>query len=158
MTCQEAALQYLSYGWSVIPVGPDKRPLIPWEPYQHRLATEEEIKSWYKKFPKAGVGVVCGKISGLVVLDIDPRHGGDQTLLDWAGKGLQIPLTATAKTPSGGCHFYFNHPGGEIPTMLNFAPGADLKAEGSYVVAPPTIHESGNIYQFNPGEEPNDFS
>lgn len=153
----EAALGYRRRGWSVIPAGKDKRPLISWEPYQHRLPTEEEVKSWYKQWPWAGVGVVCGRISGLIVLDIDPRHQGDETLLQWTEKGWRLPPCPTVKTGGGGCHFYLAHPGGEIPTIPALAPGIDLKAEGSYVIAPPSIHPSGNEYTWYPDASPDRF-
>ena len=148
--CLEAALAYLVKGWSVIPVGQDKRPLVPWEQFQHRLPTEAEVRGWYQQHPQAGVGIVCGKVSGLIVLDMDPRNGGDQTLLDWAEKGWLLPQGPQAKTGGGGVHFYFKHPGGDIPTIPSLAPGIDLKAEGSYVVAPPSLHPSGRKYQWYP--------
>jgi hypothetical protein len=76
-----AALQFARYHWSVIPMrARDKRPLIKWLEYQQRLATEDEINEWYQLWPSANVGIVTGAISGLVVLDIDPRHGGEQSL------------------------------------------------------------------------------
>ncbi len=146
----EAALSYLRRGWSVIPVGRGKRPLIPWQEFQHRKATEAEIRGWFEKYPQAGVGVVCGQISDLIVLDVDPRHGGDDTLLVWAEKGWLLLEGLQVKTGGGGVHFYLRHPGGHIPTIPGLAPGIDLKAEGSYVVAPPSLHPSGRNYQWYP--------
>ena len=61
----EAALRYHALGFSVIPVE-GKIPLIKWERFQTELATEEEIKSWFILFPTAGIGIVTGKISGIV--------------------------------------------------------------------------------------------
>lgn len=154
--CLEAAFDYLARGWSVIPVAGDKRPLIAWREFQHRKATEAEIWGWFEKFPQAGVGIVCGKVSGLVVLDIDPRNGGDTTLANWSEKGLRLPEGPTAKTGSGGCHFYLRHPGGEVPTIPGLAPGIDLKVEGSYVLAPPSLHPSGSRYIWYPDSAPAD--
>lgn len=67
-----AALSYVKQGFSVIPIqAREKRPLIPWEQYQDRTATDEEIKTWWAKWPDANVEIVTGKISGLVVIDLD---------------------------------------------------------------------------------------
>ncbi len=77
----EAALDYLSRGWSILPVSQDKRPLRPWAEFQTRRPTEAEVRGWYAKWPSAGVGIVCGKISGHIVVDVDPRAGGDITLV-----------------------------------------------------------------------------
>lgn len=77
----QPALEYLRRGWSVIPIRPhDKRPAIRWLEYQHRLASEDEIKEWYQRLPDGNVGIVTGVLSGLVVLDIDPKHGGDGSI------------------------------------------------------------------------------
>ncbi len=154
----EAALSYLRRGWSVIPVNQNKCPLIPWQPFQLRRATEEEIRGWFEKYPKAGVGIVCGKTSGLVVLDIDPRNGGDTTLANWSERGLRLPEGPTAKTGSGGCHFYLRHPEGEVPTIAGLARGIDLKSEGSYVKAPPSPHPSGQTYAWYPGSSPDNVA
>ena len=67
-----AALDYCKRGFSVIPIIPkDKKPLIRWEEYQTRRATEDEIKEWWAKWPDANGGIVTGTVSGLVVIDID---------------------------------------------------------------------------------------
>src|ERR1035437_3231707 len=94
------ALGYLKRGWSVIPCGKDKVPSIPWKEFQTRYATEEEVRSWFEKYPEAQVGIVTGKISGITVVDVegkDPETGemGDPSFLpqetmivSTGGKGL----------------------------------------------------------------------
>ena len=68
----EEALRYLSYGWSIIPVGPDKKPIIKeWEPYQHRQPTVEEMQGWFKTLNPAGIALVTGKQSGVYCIDLD---------------------------------------------------------------------------------------
>ena len=137
MTTVDAALAYTLRGWSVIPVGIDKRPLIPWESYQHQRATPEVIKDWYKKYPDAGVAVITGVISSIFVVDVDPRHGGDL-----APYGL-LPATWVVRTGGGGWHFYFK---GIQSCRTGIVPGVDIKGEGGYVVAPPSGHPSGSQY------------
>ena len=76
-----AALNYRAAGWSVVPLRPrDKRPLIEWERFQHERASSATVTEWYRRWPDANVGVVTGEISNLVVLDIDPNHGGDASI------------------------------------------------------------------------------
>ena len=70
-----AALACLARGWSVIPVKAfAKRPIVRWEAFQNRLPTREEVEGWFRRWPDANLGIVTGAISGLVVLDVDPRH------------------------------------------------------------------------------------
>ncbi|MEK7848503.1 MAG: bifunctional DNA primase/polymerase [Chloroflexota bacterium] len=143
----EAALDYLRRGWSVLPVGGDKRPLLRWAEFQQRRPSETEVRGWFAHWPDAGVGIVTGKVSGLAVLDVDPRNGGNNTLDDLVAQGHRLPDTPLAWTGGGGSHHYFAAQG-DTPTIPALAPGIDLKAEGSYVVAPPSIHPSGRRYEW----------
>ncbi len=150
-----AALQFARYHWSVIPMRTrDKRPLIKWLEYQQRLATKNEINKWYQLWANANVGIVTGAISGLIVLDIDPRHDGEQSLAQWEKVYAPLPLTVEARTGGGGRHVYFKHPGGVIHNRVGIAPGIDLRGDGGCVVAPPSIHKSGKAYTWVSGREP----
>jgi len=163
----EAALDYLQLGWSVIPAhtaGPDrscscgrdhcaspgKHPRIKWAAYQERLPTEEEVQRWWRRWPEANIAVVTGKVSGIVVLDVDPRHGGDESLRDLGG----LPDTTTAITGGGGLHLVFAHPRREIPNRASIWPGIDLRGDGGYIIAPPSQHESGRRYEWEVGRSP----
>lgn len=151
----DAALRYARRRWSVIPMrARDKRPLIKWLEYQQRLATEEEIDAWYRRWPAANVGIVTGAISGIVVLDIDPRHGGEQSLARWETAFGPLPISIEAKSGGGGRHVYFRHPGGVTHNRVGIAAGIDLRGDGGCVVAPPSIHGSGNAYAWASGHEP----
>ena len=139
----EAALKYRALGLSVLPVGRDKKPLLPWADLQKRLPTNAEIKGWYQRWPDAGVGIVTGPISGLAVLDIDPRNGGDKSL--FSSEEYIIPVCPTGNTGGGGTHHFFRDDGA-LPTCPGLLPGVDLKAAGGYVVVPPSLHPSGRAY------------
>ena len=81
LSAREAALGYLSRGWSVIPIEPRaKRPLTAWLEFQNRCASPREIDAWFASWPDANVGIVTGRVSGLVVIDVDARHGGEASL------------------------------------------------------------------------------
>ena len=145
----EAALNYAREGYYVFPVVPNgKTPLIS-ENLKQSSIDIPQITEWWKRYPFANIGLDCGK-SGLIVLDIDPRHGGDKTL-----KGLQILYgkfdlqTKTVKTPGGGNHYYFSAeypPGYIVPRTgadIFDGGGIDIRAKGGYVVLPPSILPTG---------------
>lgn len=142
-----AAMLYLSYGWSVIALRPgDKRPVIPWQEYQHRHPSEREVASWFALWPQANIGIVTGAVSRLVVLDVDPAHGGNKSLAGMESLHGPLPSTVQAVTGGGGRHFYFVHPGGTVPNRVGLLEGIDLRGDGGYVVAPPSLHPSGGRY------------
>ncbi len=152
------ALSYLHRRWSVIPMRPrEKRPLIKWMAYQQRLATEAEVEGWYRRWPQANVGIVTGAVSGLVVLDIDAGHGGEQSLAEWQREHGPLPQTVEAATGGGGRHLYFRHPGGVLHNRAGLLPGIDLRGDGGCVVAPPSIHSSGRPYTWLTGHAPGEF-
>lgn len=133
-TTQGKALEYLlTKGYSVIPVGDNKRPLIKWEEFQNRLPTIEEVEGWWEKFPNASVGIVTGKISGLTVIDIDVKEK-PTTPLD------TFPLTYTVQTKSGGWHLYYEYSDsvGTCANQYKDYPHVDIRNDGGYVVAPPS--------------------
>lgn len=136
----EQALYYLEkLEWSVIPVGTDKKPLVEWKLYQTQKATREQIAEWFSK-PNVNIGIITGKISKLVVVDIDPRHNGT----DEAFKDLQTVKSATG---GGGWHYYFQYEEG-IQNSASIKPGIDIRGEGGYVIAPPSLHNSGKSYEW----------
>lgn len=144
-----AARAYRRRGWSVIPIRPrSKLPLLPWEEFQHRLASEDEITDWFAREPKGNVGIVTGTISRLAVLDIDPEHGGLESLKQLEAEHGKFPATAVVETGGGGRHYYF---AAFLPRLRNRAalwPGVDLRAEGGMIVAPPSVHPTGRRYRW----------
>lgn len=152
---RDAAVGYLSRGWSVIPIEPrGKRPVVPWLEYQRRLAAPDEVERWFARWPDANVGIVTGALSGLVVLDVDPRHGGDESLAEFEIEHAPVASTVAAVTGGGGRHLYFAHPGGAVPNRIGLAPGLDLRGDGGCVVAPPSLHASGRRYAWAPSRAP----
>lgn len=132
-------LAYLEKGFSVIPIGLDKKPLVEWKEYQLRKPTKEEIAGWCAALKPVGIGIVTGKISDVAVLDID--LGADT-------RELHLPPTPSVKTGGGGWHYYYKLPSGGIQSHNGFRHKMDFKAEGGYVIAPPSLHGSGKHYEW----------
>lgn len=133
----DSALQYLSLGFSVIPVGRDKKPLIDWKKYQSERAIEEKIREWRDRWPEANLGIVTGAISNIVVVDIEK----DGKIEGW-------PATVTAKTGGGGFHLYYKHPNKNVANGVRIRELTDFRGDGGYIVAPPSVHASGNQYEW----------
>ncbi|MGZ8733984.1 MAG: bifunctional DNA primase/polymerase, partial [Acidimicrobiia bacterium] len=116
-----------------------KHPRVRWERYQVVRAAESTVRRWWQRWPDANVGVVTGSVSGLVVVDVDPRHGGDATLADLEAREGRLPPTVEAFSGGGGLHLYLCHPGSAVPSG-QLGPGLDVKADSGLVVAPPSRH------------------
>ncbi|MDO8956989.1 MAG: bifunctional DNA primase/polymerase, partial [Deltaproteobacteria bacterium] len=139
----EIALKYLDRGFSVIPIKANKKPYIKWEEFQKRRPTPEEVGAWWGKWPKAMIGICTGEISGILVIDCDTPEGYEaiQKLLPDA---ILLPV---ARTPRGGWHLWFLYPAGsKITVGTGIMPGVDFRAEGGYVITPPSINGDGKGY------------
>lgn len=155
----EAACAYAERGWSVVPVAPrEKRPLIPWREFQTRRAARTDIEEWFARWPDANVAIVTGAISGIVVLDIDPAHGGTEAIERFTAEHGALPDTVECRTGGGGRHLYFAHPGRLAPNKAGLLPGVDLRGDGGLVVAPPSMHPSGRRYAWRPGRAPGEHA
>ena len=151
-----AALDYSRQGWAVLPVQPNgKAPLGKLVPRGFFNATTDPktLQQWWTIEPRANIGIRTGAISGLFVLDLDPRNGGDQSLATLEAQYGRLPDTLQALTGGGGRHLYFVHPGGCLASNLGL-PGIDIKGDGGYVVAPPSRHASGGMYLWKEGAGP----
>ncbi len=154
-----AARAYLRRGWSVVPLRPrEKRPLIRWEAFQTRRATDAELETWFARWPEANIGIVTGAISGLVVVDVDPAHGGADSLRRLERRHGVLPATIEALTGGDGRHVYFRHPGGIVRNRAGLAQGIDLRGDGGYVVAPPSRHPSGRDYAWEVAHHPDEVA
>jgi hypothetical protein len=158
LTTEQAALEYLNRGWSVIPIREKaKRPAVPWKKYQGECVSERTLHDWFSRKPEYNVAIVTGALSGLVVLDIDPRHGGKDSLKNLESEHGMLPPTMESITGGGGRHVYFSHPGGDIPNRANIEPGLDLRGDGGCIVAPPSVHPSGKPYRWKKGHAPGEI-
>jgi hypothetical protein len=158
MATKQIALQYLGKGLSIIPLkSPSmvshnlspkefirqcKVPLVGWKEFQNRLPTEQEVSIWFNKWPDANIGIITGKISGLVVFDLDSEHA-----VQYAEDEGGFPDTPKVKTGKG-YHHYLRYPGFEVRNDVRKELDIDIRADGGYVVAPPSFHGSGRQYEW----------
>lgn len=121
--------------------------------YRDASTDRDRLISWWQRWPTANVGIATGARSGLVVIDVDVKHevNGFAALADLERDLGPLPRTRVARTPSGGEHRYFRT--GACATLRNrssrvageVVPGVDVRAEGGYVIAPPS-HIFGAAY------------
>lgn len=136
------ALEYLKQGYSVIPLSKrSKIPAVEWKLYQSRKPTVDEVVKWFEG-RELNIGIVTGHVSKLVVIDID---------IDKGGKPLEMidrfPTDMICKTGKG-YHLYYTHPGWVVENHVELLTGVDVRADGGYVVAPPSVHPNGAIYSW----------
>lgn len=137
----ETARDYLACGWAVIPLA-GKLPLVSWKEFQSRRPGQDELTTWFAGETHAtGIGVVTGRISGLVVVDCDSRQDAEFWQLEHGSSPLVVD------TGGGGVHFYYALSGDELRNRVRLlGRQIDLRAEGGYVTAPPSLHPSGARY------------
>jgi len=137
------ALKYLAKGWSIIPIkNGSKLPLVKsWLEYQNRLPTQKEVVKWWTDNPSANIALICGKISGIILIDIDPKSGGTTN-------GLILPPTLCSNTGGGGQHIFYKWRKGLVGAKVGIKPGVDIRSDLSYAVLPPSLHASKKLYEW----------
>src|SRR5689334_24729014 len=120
----EYALSYATQGYAVFPLKPNGKTPVTELGFKDATKDPEIIRRWWTEWPEANVGVVTGRISGIIVLDIDRKHGVDGAV---SAAELDLPKTLTIRTPSGGFHLFFKAPAGAIvPRRIGVRPGLDI--------------------------------
>jgi hypothetical protein len=167
MNMLDYALAYADRGWAVFPVHtpqPDggcscrhadctrvgKHPRIS-QGRNGATTDPDTIRNWWNVWPDANIGIATGANSGLVVLDVD--EGGEAELAQ-----KDLPDTVEQITGSGGRHLLYERPddGQRYKTLVKFCPGLDSRADGGYIVAPPSMHVSGKRYEWEASSDPFD--
>ena len=154
----DAALEYASYGWRVFPLRPKSKEPITSHGFKDATTDTSVIAEWWRKTPDANVAIATG--DGLVVVDVDDKpekHGGvygSETLRDWELDHGDISETVTAKSGTGGMHYYFNVGADRVPICESSSISIDLRGDGGYIVAPPSIHpDTGKPYAWDVSPE-----
>ena len=155
----EAALKYASFGWYVFPcIG--KEPLGTTHGFLSATRDEKVIRFWWENHPERNIAIATGTdFSGLVVIDIDDKNGkcGSAVLRDWELEHGELPETVTAISGSGGTHYYY-YTSKPIKSKQDIMEGIDIRANGGYIIAPPSIHpDTGRPYMWE-GETDEDHA
>ncbi len=158
----DAGLGYIARGWPVFVLGRSKRPVancpacraasaghdragcgcLTCHGFYAATSSPARLAAMLAAVPGGLLAIRAGTVSGLLVVDIDPRNGGQ---LD---RGLMTP-TATVATGGGGWHLYYRHPGTPTAAVMPGRAGVDIKGDGGYVAAPPSVHPgTGQPYRW----------
>lgn len=144
------ALQYAKLGWPVLPCEPRSKKPLTSHGFKDATLNPVSIQSFWNKWPDANIGIATGISSGVLVVDVDPRNGGDTQLAELEARYGHLPRDYTINSGGGGFHIYL-----QLPTLpvqgwscCKLAPGIDIKGDGGYIIAPPSLHPSGQRYQF----------
>ena len=174
------ALRYAALGLAVLPLhrpvdrdgrllcscgkadctSPAKHPVGRLAPRGLRDASRDPhlLGAWFER-ERWNVGIATGAVSGIVVLDIDPRHGGEEALAEIEAEHGPLPPTWRFHTGGGGEHILFRHPGGMVKNSAGtIAPGIDVRGDGGYIVAPPSLHISGRPYAISADDHPDEVA
>lgn len=148
----DAAIEYAKKGFAVFPL--KYRDKVPLTRNGCKDATTDaaQIKAWWQKYPNANIGLATGSVSQnvfVIDLDIDEDRGidGYHSLEDWQREHGDFPETWTAITGRGGYHLYYRG-NGKIKNRAGIIDGVDIRGNGGYVVAPPSIHKNGRRYEW----------
>lgn len=163
------------YGWHVLPIwwvnadgtcgcgdahtttpsNIGKHPITPLVPSGHLDASRDPgvVRLWWAAQPEANVAVACDT-SNLIVIDVDPRNGGDQTLAQFEVEN-PLPQTMRARTGGGGVHLLYSAPPG-VRVRGKLGPGVEVKHHG-YVLLAPSNHVMGTYAWDSSGIPVNDL-
>ena len=153
MNFLDSAFYLVSFGWKVFPLmRGSKIPALSKKAGGNGCldATDDEeiIADWDYHLPGANIGIATGIPSGIMVIDLDPRNGSEESIAKLKAKKQEFPATVTAKTANGGLHLYY----ALEPELKNsksvLAPGIDMKTTGGYVVGPPSVLTGGKRYEW----------
>ena len=98
----------------------------------------DQLRAWGKLCPSGNIGIACGEACGIVVVDVDPRNGGDVSIRALAAKGHPFPKAPRARTGNGGHHLLYRHQPGITNSKNKLGKGIDVKSDGGYIVAAPS--------------------
>jgi len=143
----EAALEWGRAGFAVFPCWPrNKTPLTP-HGFKDATDDETQIRAWWARWPNANIGLLTGRVNGLIVVDPDSEKA-ERFLARLEARFGKLPPTSESTTGRGR-HLVFSLPEGCGPVPSSAEDGLDIRADGGYIIAPPSIHPNGKTYEWN---------
>ncbi len=159
----KTALAYADRGWLILPIhtmvaglcdcsqmnchSPGKHPR-PRDGLKSASKDPAQIEAWANSFLHANIGIRTGPESGVLVLDVDIGADGSESLAQLIAEHGPLPPTVQARTGSGGSHYLFKYPASKMTNRAGFRPGLDVRGANGYIVAPPSNHKSGGVYEW----------
>ena len=146
-----AAVWYCENGFAIFPLKPRSKEPATNHGLNDWFDDPESAKALWTRYPNYNIGIACGAPShGLLVLDFDVGEdkNGIQTLRAWQASHGELPETSIALTGSGGRHYLYRTDRTNIRPSANVQLGVDVRCDGSYIVAPPSIHPNGDSYEW----------
>ncbi len=145
-----AALGFIEIQAPVFPVWERNKKPKTKKGYKDASLNPEQVRQWWTQWPQANIGIPTGSLSGIWVLDIDGEEG-EQSLAKLERTNGKLPRSVEVITGGGGRHIYFAVPdSGSIPCSASkIGNGLDIRGDGGYIVAPPSIHPSGKQYEWS---------
>jgi hypothetical protein len=102
----------------------------------------QAIRKWWQSSPSSNIGIATGAASGVIVLDVDEKTGGRRTLATLEEEHVANLKRQSCELAAAGLHIYFRDPGGLRNSVGRLGPGLDIRADGGYVIAPPSVHQT----------------
>jgi putative DNA primase/helicase len=151
----ECALTYADKGVAVFPCKPRGKEPLTVHGFKDATRDKARIRQWWTRWPDANIGIATGASSGLIIVDIDSLEGA-KLLADLARWFDRLPPTYCV-VPGKGRHCYFQMPPdcGVVPSSAG--DGLDIRADGGYVIAPPSVHPNSKVYRRDE-QSPKDLS
>lgn len=160
---KDAALKYAEMGLAVFPlIERDKKPLTGSNGFKDATTDVDKIEEWWTIHPDSNIGIATGEVSGGLVaidMDIDKEKGKDgyHNFLDWCNDNcLILPDSWLSITGRGGYHLFYKATF-PVPSRIGWLEDVDIRANGGYIVAPPSIHPNGTRYMWEQSPEEYDL-
>lgn len=157
MTLKESALYYAQIGFAVFPLRPKSKKPATENGFKAATTNQQQISEWWDRHPDSNIGIATGSVSGgLVVIDLDVDEdkgiNGYETLKAWQREHGVLPDTAQSITGRGGYHLFYRDTAA-WKSRIALYEGVDIRGEGGYIVAPPSIHPNGRRYEWEQDPE-----
>jgi Bifunctional DNA primase/polymerase, N-terminal len=134
------AARYAAKGLAVFPLAPNsKKPLKDSHGFKDATTDPRQIAEWSRETPFSNLGLATGAISGISLIDLDPKNGGFETERAFRAEGKFWPDTPVALTRSGGRHIYLAYHPALITGTNRLGPGIDIRNDGGFAVLPPSV-------------------
>lgn len=154
---QNSALYYASRGFSVFPCKESAKEPLTKHGFKDASTDEAIIRGWWKRWPRANVAIVMGSAAGVFAVDLD-GEAGQEAWVNLEREHGSTPATIEATTGGGGRHLLFNYPAQHVGnTQSKIGAGIDTRGEGGYIIAAPSLHPSGEPYEWANGRGPGEL-